>query len=415
MQMRILHIFDDYGTPEERALPGEGSVSSIVYYLAKYAAERGHEVTILERDHGILPESEIVNEINFVRIKERKLPAPPYNLIKSPIGLLKLLSDGFSVARKLNKSIKETEFDVIHVHFPFAVNILLALNKEIREKMICTAHIGEEKKRFNLDSKSPLILRLFSPDLYLMRRVKKSVVLNQPLKSKLILKGIREECLEVIPNGVDVEGYGKFSEEEIGRIKKKYGIVEKTTVMFAGTITPRKGVETLIKAADVTINQFKLRSVLFLLVGNLTLDEEFVKKVKEYVNIHNLKNNVKFAGFVSSEDLKVLYTSCDIFVLPSFDEGFGVVLTEAMASGKPLIGTNIGGIPMQVKDGWNGFLVEEGNERQLAEKIRRLMFHPVERERMGKNSRKLAEEKFNWDKVAEKYLEIYEEIARRTL
>jgi len=96
--------------------------------------------------------------------------------------------------------------------------------------------------------------------------------------------------------------------------------------------------------------------------------------------------------------------------LPSCGEGDPIALKEALASGKPLIGTKVGGIPAQIKDGWNGFLVEPGNEKQLAEKIRYLIDNPEERERMGKNSRKLAREEFDWKKIAERYLKIYEEV-----
>ncbi|MCX7999169.1 MAG: glycosyltransferase family 4 protein, partial [Leptospiraceae bacterium] len=133
--------------------------------------------------------------------------------------------------------------------------------------------------------------------------------------------------------------------------------------MFAGTVTPRKGVEYLIKAGEI----LKDEKILFLIVGNLNLDKEYAKRVIEYAKKKNV--NAKFTGFIPYEDLKALYSACDIFVLPSLEEGFGVVLTEALASGKPLIGSNVGGIPMQIRDGWNGFLVEPANEKQLAEKI----------------------------------------------
>jgi glycosyltransferase involved in cell wall biosynthesis len=72
----------------------------------------------------------------------------------------------------------------------------------------------------------------------------------------------------------------------------------------------------------------------------------------------------------------------------------------------------VGGIPMQIKEGWNGFLVEPRNVKQLTEKLRYLVENEGERTRMGRNSRRLAEEEFDWDKVSEKYLKIYEEIAR---
>jgi len=402
--MKILHIFDDYGTPGERALAGEGSVPTVVYYLAKYAAEKGHDVTILERDFGALPKEEEIDGIRYIRINADKLPAAPYELIKSPAGLAKLLKDGFDLAVKTSRFLKENEFDIVHVHFPFASTILINMNRGLRERMIYTAHIGEEKKRFALDSSAPLALRFFSPDLYLMKRVRKSVVLNEPLKEKLIERGIEEGKLEVIPNGVNVDDFN-LSREEIERVKEKYELNE-TTVMFSGTVTPRKGVEYLVKAAEI----LKEKDVLFLIVGNTNLDREYADKVMEYAKLNNLK--VRFTGFVPYGDLKALYSACDVFVLPSFGEGHGITLTEAMASGKPLIGTNVGGIPAQIKDGWNGFLVEPGNEKQLAEKIRYLIDNPEERERMGKNSRKLAEEKFNWTVIADKYLRVYEEVVR---
>jgi len=401
--MRILHVFDDYGTPGERALAGQGSVPSVVYYLAKYTA-RKHEVAILERDHGVLPREEFIDGIRYVRIRADRLPAAPYRLVKSLRGLVRLARDALDVARKVNNFLEEEDFDVVHVHFPFASSILVSLNKELREKMVYTAHVGEEGKRFGLDPSAPLALKLFSPDLYLMKRVRKSVVLNEPLKEKLVKKGIPEEKLEVIPNGVNVEDFN-VGEEEVERVRRKYGL-EGVVVMFAGTVTPRKGVLELMKAAEL-LNH---RDVLFLVVGNLDLDRKYARKVVEYAE--SKKINAKFTGFVPYEDLKALYSACDIFVLPSFEEGQPIALLEAMASGKPLIGSKVGGIPMQIKEGWNGFLVEPGNVKQLTEKLRYLVENEGERKRMGRNSRRLAEEEFDWDKVSEKYLKIYEEIAR---
>ncbi|MEM5854499.1 MAG: glycosyltransferase family 4 protein [Candidatus Aenigmatarchaeota archaeon] len=399
--MRILHIFDDYGTPGERALAGQGSVPTVVYYLAKYMAEK-HDITVLERDFRALPKEEFIDGIRYVRIGAKKLPKAPYELIKSASGLLKLLRDGFDVARKIIKFLDEEDFDVIHVHFPFASSVLVNLRKGLAEKMVYTAHVGEESKRFALEPSAPLVLKFFSPDLYLMRRVSKSVVLNEALKRKLIAKGIPKEKLEVIPNGVNVEDFN-MPGEEVERIKVKYGL-EGTVVMFAGTVTPRKGVEYLVKAGEI----LKEKKVLFLIVGSLNLDREYAEKVMEYAKRKRV--NAKFTGFVPYEDLKALYLACDIFILPSFEEGDPIALKEALASGKPLIGSNVGGIPMQIKDGWNGFLVEPANEKQLAEKIEYLIENKEERIRMGKNSRKLAQEEFDWKKIAEKYLKVYESI-----
>jgi len=406
--MKIIHLVDDH----HRVLLGCGSVPTVIWNIAKYTSEKGHEVTILERRWKGLNYEEKIKGIRFKRFDLKicsniPLKDQPYRLIKSPLGLTRFILDRVDFAIKLNKYLKKEDFDVIHVHVPFAANILINLNKDLRNKMIYTAHVGEEKKRFALDSSSPLLLKLFSPDLYLMKRIKKSVVLNEPLKDKLVKRGIKEDKLEVIPNGVSVEEFN-VSNEEMERVKKRYGLEEdKVTVMFAGTITPRKGIVYLIKAAKILLEEeYKVK---FILCGNTSLELGYVEEVKEIINSYNLP--VELTGIVPYDDLKALYSACDVFVLPSFEEGHGITLTEAMASGKPLIGTKVGGIPAQIKDGWNGFLVEPGNEKQLAEKIRYLIDNPEERERMGENSRKLAREEFDWKKIAERYLKVYEEVA----
>jgi len=408
--MKILHVFDDYGTPGERALAGQGSVPTVVYYLAKHAVAKGHSVTVLERDHKVLPREEFIDGIRYVRVSADKLPAAPYRLIKSARGLVKLARDSLDVARKINKFLKKEHFDVIHVHFPFAACILVTLNRSVRKRMVYTAHTAEHRLGLSTSLRPPTIVRLFSPDIYLMKRVKKVVVLNEGLKAKLIKKGIEEEKLEAIPNGVNVKDFD-VSADEVRRAKEEYGIAGKVSVLFAGNVIPLKGVHHLVKAAEIVLRYRK--DVVFLIAGNLKIDEDFSSFIINYVNVRGLNSNVKVLGFVPHRQLRTLYVACDIFVLPSLEEGQSIALLEAMASKKPLIGSRVGGTPMQIKDGWNGFLVEPGNEKQLAEKILYLVENEEERKRMGNNSRKLAEDEFDWRKISEKYFKVYEEVCYR--
>jgi len=404
--MNILHIYDEYGP-----VLGGGSAPTVVLNLSRTMVEWGHNVTVVERRHENEPLTECVDGVKFIRIESKKRASFPARELESPLGVAKLAIDGVEFAFKVKSFLrKNSNFDVVHVHFPLGNSVLVTIDRKIRNKMIYTAHIGEEGKRLKLSSDAPLPLRLFSPDLYLMKRVKKTVVLNEPLKVKLADKGIDKEKLVVIPNGVDVNHFGNFSKNTLDKIREKYGIAGKITVMFAGGIIPRKGGDYLVRAAEMILRD-GYEDVLFLLVGSFKYNEEFANKIVRYVRSRGLEENVKFTGFVPYEDLKALYQACDVFVLPSFEEGHGIVLTEAMASGKPLIGSNVGGISAQIRDGWDGFLIEPGNEKQLAEKIRYLIDNPEERERMGENSRKLAEEEFDWEKIAERYFKVYEEVA----
>lgn len=283
--MKIIHVYDGH----ERVYPGEGSVPSVVYEIAKYTSEKGgHDVTIFERRWEGTEYKEEIDGIKFERV-DVKISSNVSNEeivareIKRPSGLLKLILDRTIFALKANEWLKENNFDVIHVHLPFAANLLVNINRDLRRKIIYTAHIGEERKRFALDSSAPLALKFFSPDLYLMKRVKKSVVLNEPLKEKLVEKGIKEDKLEVIANGVNVDEFD-ISEDEIKKVREKYELNE-TTVMFAGTITPRKGVEYLIKAAEI----LKEDNVLFLIVGNTRIDRQYAERVMSYARKKDVK------------------------------------------------------------------------------------------------------------------------------
>ena len=398
--MRILHIYDE-AHPED-VVPLNRGIYAVIFNLSKQSMEKGHDVTVLiRRDED---EVAYISDVRTIQFKSKNIADLPIREIKKHFPF-KLILDYVNSGAKVRKILKGDSFDVIHVHFPLTSSILVTVNRTLRKKMVYTAHIGEEAKRFNFNGKAPLPLKLFSPDLYLIKRVRKAIVLNENLKDRLVReKGVEEDRIMVIANGINVEEYRDVVVDE--EFKKKYRIKE-PSVLFVGTITPRKGVIHLARAADILKKEgYKMN---FIFAGDTQVDPRYSETVNEFVRSNELDVNI--TEFVPYNDLKALYSACDIFVLPSFEEGHGIVVTEAMASGKPLIGSRVGGIPAQIRDGWNGFLVEPGNEKDLAEKIGYLIENEEERERMGKNSRKLAEKEFDWSKIAERYLKVYEEIA----
>ena len=139
--------------------------------------------------------------------------------------------------------------------------------------------------------------------------------------------------------------------------------------------------------------------------------EYYELMIKKY----SLAAHVRFLGFIENEDMPAYYTLADIFVLPSIidsggdTEGLGVVLLEAGACQTPVIGSRVGGIPDIIKDGVNGLLVEPQNPVDLAEKILRLARGRELREQMGKNGRLIIKENFNWDKIAKRLIDVYDQ------
>ena len=410
--MKILHIYDG----PERVFPGEGSCSLIVYSIAKYTAVKGHDVTVLERRWEGLDYREEIEGIKFERMDlhicssiSRKETIE--EMIKSPIGLFRFILDRTSFAFKSLRYLKKNDFDVILVHYPFAAVVLVTLSRKLRKKMIYGEFIGETKKRLKLGPAKdiPLPFRIFSPDLYLMKRVRKVVMENERARSELVSAGkIEPEKLVVISLGVDTSEF--YPDINIDNIKERYGLNNKNTVLFSSDIIPRKGVEYLVRAANIVVNQMGYKDVLFLLKGKVS-EKEYLERIHKLIEEYKLEKNVKIiTGFLLHEDVKKLYVATDIYVLPSLEEPCPTCLLEPLACGKPLVGTNVGGIVTMIKNDWNGFLVEPANEEELADKIKYLIDHSEKWEEMGRNSRRLAEEEFDWRKIADRYLEVYEEV-----
>ena len=413
--MKIIHIYDDHG----KVFSGEGSVPFIVYNIAKYTAAKGCDVTILERRWKGLDYREEIEGIKFERFDLHFCSSisgkePIRELVKSPVGLLRFILSRTEFAFKALRYLKKNNFDIVTVYFPFAAVILVTLSRKLRKKMIYVEMIGEVKKRLKLGSimkDTPLLFRFISPDLYLMRRVRKVVMQNDEVRAELVSAGkIEPEKVTAISLGVDTSEF--YPDISIDNVKERYGLSDKTTatVLFASEIVPRKGVEYLVRAADIIVNQLNYEDTLFLLKGK-AYEKEYLESIRKLIEEYKLAENVKMMlGYIPLEDVKRLYVASNIYVLPSLEEPCPTSLLEPLACGKPLVGTNVGGIVTMIKEGWNGFLVEPANEKQLAEKIKHLIDHPEKWEEMGRNSRKLAEDEFDWRKIAEKYLEVYEEV-----
>ncbi|MEM1583004.1 MAG: glycosyltransferase family 4 protein, partial [Candidatus Bathyarchaeia archaeon] len=122
------------------------------------------------------------------------------------------------------------------------------------------------------------------------------------------------------------------------------------------------------------------------------------------------KDKVIFTGRIPQDEVPYYYSMSDIVVVPSLQEAFGLVVSEAMACGKPVIGTNVGGIPDQIIDGYNGFLVKPRSPEDIAEKIIWLLENQEEAKVMGMRGRKIVEEKFNIERKMDRIIELYKSL-----
>jgi glycosyltransferase involved in cell wall biosynthesis len=184
-----------------------------------------------------------------------------------------------------------------------------------------------------------------------------------------------EEKFAIIHSGVDLRTF-RADLYQPSETKALLGIPpEMTVVGTVGRLTPVKGQEVLIRAASELIRRGE--KIFLVLLG----DGELRRDLEELSLRLDIAGHVRFLGW--RPDVARVMAACDIFCLPSRNEGMGKVLVEAMAMGKPIIASSIGGIPDIVRSGENGILVPASDAAAWAEAIARLCRDPEERSRMG--------------------------------
>jgi len=205
-----------------------------------------------------------------------------------------------------------------------------------------------------------------------------------------------------IHSGVDIE---KFQATGVSIIDKKrlLGLEPNgCCIGFVGWLLPIKGPMHLLRAMKYVWQEYSAAHLIFVGKGDLDVDLR-----AEALNLDQ-NGRVKFLGW--RNDIDEIMQIFDIFILPSLNEGMGRVLVEAMAAGKPIIASNVGGIPELVRHGDNGLLVPAGDEKALADSIKRLIRDPEEANSMGLNGRKRSYQ-FSLESMVEKIDGLYEDLA----
>jgi len=221
--------------------------------------------------------------------------------------------------------------------------------------------------------------------------------------------GVDSNKIVVIPPGIEMELFSpeRFSPQSV---KKKYQIFDENIIMNIGRLAEGKGVNYLIEALQ-TIHE-EIPDAALVIVG----DGPYRTKLQKLAHEKKLDPFVRFIGQIEAEDVPEIISIADVVVLPSVAEMFGVVLIEALSMAKPVIATRLEGICETIcrdpRKGSakceTGILFEKGNIGQLANAITELLSDKKMATRMGTRGRELVKEKYDWNIITPKILQIYE-------
>ncbi|MFZ5639123.1 MAG: glycosyltransferase family 4 protein [Bacillota bacterium] len=216
---------------------------------------------------------------------------------------------------------------------------------------------------------------------------------------------------------VETERYKPRSDPSVGQraglLKKRLGIPEsRKVILFAGRLIPKKGVDVLIAAMEQVLKVYP-GCCLVIVGGGWFGNRRISPHISElHQQAAKMGKKVRFTNYVPPAELPLYFAMADIFVCPSqWDEPFGLVNVEAMASGVPVVASARGGIPEIVTDGLNGFLVQKGHDPgSFVKPILQLLRYPELARTLAASGRRRAEDYFNWPRAGRELTRLYEDL-----
>jgi glycosyltransferase involved in cell wall biosynthesis len=320
-----------------------------------------------------------------------------------------------SCNRKLQSLRGSLNADVTHANLPLVPSF--AIPSDVGKAHISTVHStwegeanairGEPYTRLNANEKFMVsftwFLRIFEERM--MRRSKLLIAVSDFTRRELTqYYGISPSKIRVIHNGVDTQ---KFQpEKDKRRVKQELGFSpDEPAIVSVGRLYARKGLFTLIESIPVVIRKFP--TARFIISGKGQSDE--MAKLKAHAERLGVRGNIVFTGYYPDAKLPKLYQAADVFAFSTFYEHHPFAVLEALATGLPVVTTNVGGIPETITQGKDGYMCSPFDAETFSARILELLEHPEAATEMGHQARETIMDRFDWQIVVKDAIKVYNE------
>jgi glycosyltransferase involved in cell wall biosynthesis len=384
--------------------PAPGGVETHVLQISKVLKKRGHHVKVFSSD--------LYTETPFKKFRGRgQLPKRVEKVEGVEVHRFRARTLGgemhYVLTPRMFPSILSTDTDILHAHSYgyFHMNLAAYTRKMRGIPFVLTPHFHPEWSMWGGEKRRSL-RKIY--DKYLGARAVDCadvvICVSRAEADQLARLDISKDRIRIIPNGVDMDRFTPVPGP--GRFREFTGI-DSRFVLYTGRLATNKGLEYLIEAfADVKKNHKDMELVL---VGQ---DNGVGPDLRKRARRLGIQDSLHLTGHIPDDDaFKSAYAACDLFVLPSEYEAFGIVLVEAMACEKPCVGSNMGGIPEVIDDGKTGFIVDYADSGKLSDAMNRILDDDRRARDMGRLGRKRVEERFTWEKVVDELESVYGELA----
>jgi phosphatidylinositol alpha-mannosyltransferase len=371
--MKICIVSDAY-------YPYPGGVSEHIHHTAIELRRLGHEAKILTASFG---DNKGFEHDDVIRVGRTVLV--PINKSMATITI------GRNLSGQVKKILTRGGFDIVHTHGPLAPMLPFLALRHSPAVNVATFHAS------HADSTG---YQLFEPILQrYFRRIDGLIAVSETARESMYKYFPGD--YRIIPNGVDTDRFHR------GMKPVAHLADGRPSILFVGRFDPRKGLKYLLQAIPYVVE--KVPDARLVVVGKGVLDSYY----RRYLD-NRYRDHVIFEGFVTPEELPSYYATCDVFCSPATgSESFGIILLEAMATGKPIVASNISGYRSVVSDGVDGLLVEPRDAQALAQALILLLRDSLLRARLGHKGREKAL-RYSWNRVTKQIEEYYQEVAERS-
>ena len=357
---------------------GAGAANA-TYYMAKSFVELGNEVVVLTAGFKDKTGYELDNGVHIYRVPSQRKKI-------SSSSIIEMLSYLWHAKKQLKSITKKHQIEKAIIFFSIPCGFLgPALLKKYKIPYIISLRGGDVP---GMEKGINRIHQLITP--FRRKILKKALAIVANSKGLAIASEKADPFkVNVVPNGVDVNFFTPVDKTQSSVFR----------FLFVGRFQTQKNLETVLKTFAVT---FKQQQVHLTLVGDGPLKESLNQEVKKL----NIENQVSWLPWQTKQGLKKCYNESDCLINFSLYEGMPNVVMEAMASGLPIIASNIMGHDELIEDNKNGFLINLNDKQGFASALKKVATDEELRKKISRNSRAKVEVNYSWNKVTELYLSL---------
>jgi len=314
---------------------------------------------------------------------------------------------GFNVSPSMARALKDTimEYDVVHLHSWRHFQDVITHHYAKKYNVPYVLQVHGSLPWISAKQKLKLIYDV-SFGYRLLRDASKVIALSRVEAEQYRSRGVPEEKIAIIPNGIDLSEYANLPPR--GAFKKKFGIPEdKKVILYLGRIHRTKGIDLLVEAYAYLRKEMSYKDAVLVIAGP---DDGYLNEAKTLAYTLGVSSSIIFTGFIAHDDKLKALVDADVFVTPSF-YGFPMTFLEACAVGTPIVTTSLRD-KLEWIDGNVGYVIQP-TFNDLAEAIYRIISDERLRGKLSKNCMEKVKSEFSIEKVVERLEKVYEEAVRR--